>query len=171
MSDYLNVPGFPGVRASIWSGPSDGFVTIKFMGSAEDLVRAGVATAEMVTRGERRRKGPRKRRVDADGHKYWREHYWATGPDGEPVTRWAVARRVPVAKALQMPCGRELLEESQKETLTYDAWRRANTPAAAPQVRQSNVIDFAQRFRKVRGTDATVAAMAALIVRGESQDD
>src|SRR5438132_600272 len=72
-NDYIPVAAHPDVRVAFWNYRTDDAsgeraIGMKWVGTAEALIAAGIATAEMLA--PRGKKGPRPRRPDADDESY-----------------------------------------------------------------------------------------------------
>lgn len=136
----VSAPGYPDLLVA--ARPArDSYLCVTHIGSPEDLIAAGAATAEMLERPGK--KGAGNGRVDPDGFRYFLERYFVTR-DGQPVRRCRVRRlEVPVSKALKVAGVAEALEshalhekdldERESECQRQEAKRRAAGVARQPE--------------------------------------
>jgi hypothetical protein len=123
-----DVPKFPTVLVEARPG-SEG-IWMKHTGFAEDLIAAGIATADMLAPATKRGRG--KGRADADGLHYWVNRYWVhPGGQGAAVRRYQVIRHgVPRDRALRLEGVREALEKharhQEAERRRYAEWNRSD---------------------------------------------
>lgn len=134
-------PGYPDLLVAA-SPASDSDLYVTHIGFPEDLIAAGVVTAEMLERPGK--KGAGNGRVDPDGFRFFLERYFVTR-DGQPVLRCRVRRlEVPVPTALKLPGVAEALEaharhekdldERETECQRQEAKRSAAVVAHQPEV-------------------------------------
>jgi hypothetical protein len=100
-NDYITVPTHP--RLLLQAHPSDKeLVALHYIGDAEDLIAAGVATAEMLAPNQK--KGPRPR--GPNGERYSVDRYYSVR-NGQPIRRcrpglWKVRKdAIPLPGALE----------------------------------------------------------------------
>ena len=106
--DYLDIPGCPGVRVALLGCRSyrrnhKGELVFGFayVGTAEALIAARVATEQMLERA-----GSRARRLDESGDGY-RIDRWQASRDGHPYPRFRVIRWKRAEAAMRLPGARE----------------------------------------------------------------
>lgn len=144
MSEFMRLPGFPAVRVCAgryWA--RDDHYYVEYVGVADDLIAAGVATTEMCSRPGR--SGPKLRCLDADGYPFGRTHNWATTANGDAVLRWHILRYLPRSNAVLLAGGAEAIARYDA-TGSEERERRARsdhpTYSSGPRVRVGNVIQF-----------------------------
>ena len=108
-----------GVEVKVsWVDPY-GCYRIKYTGTTEDLIAAGVATADMLVKGK-------KGRVDGDGEQYWIDRYYRSsrrsrGPDGSRAFKLGLFRLKRMETAVRLPGAAEAIqrwiEEQRQERL------------------------------------------------------
>jgi hypothetical protein len=72
-SSFARVPGFSGIEVRYRCYEEDP-AEIEYCGTAEELIAAGIVTADMLETN--RRTGPRRRRIDKDGDPFRLLRYW-----------------------------------------------------------------------------------------------
>jgi hypothetical protein len=107
----VRLSSFPDVKVCVW-GTSPlrhaSKVCLRYVGTSDDLIAAGVATAEMLTAHT----GRSRERLDPSGHRYYREKsYRRTGMQLVECYRMILFK--PRAVALQMPGGAEAIDAEQ----------------------------------------------------------
>jgi hypothetical protein len=104
---FIDVPGCPGVRFDLEGATirDSGIVSISYSGSAEALITAGVATAEMIAPGASGRE-----RLDQNGMRFMRRAYWTKVSSGCPVRTYVITRTWPWQLLTEAPGGRAVLK-------------------------------------------------------------
>jgi hypothetical protein len=105
MSGATTVPGFPKVRARA----SGCYNYIEYFGTAEELIAAGAATAEMLALA-----GNKRSRVDADGDEYDVVRYFRF-TNGQPYRYFRIRRRKGASGLLEsLPGAAEAIAAHQR---------------------------------------------------------
>jgi hypothetical protein len=108
----FSVPGY----TQLWAFhknfyAKDGIVRIEYLGVPEELIAAGIATALMLTINGA--KGPRAKRLDQDGCRFFLSRRWRTtdsnGQVCQPYQWFSITRSRPLAKIEELPWGHEAM--------------------------------------------------------------
>jgi hypothetical protein len=124
------VPAFPALEVYYLEEQGrNGTMWFQYCGRADDLIAAGVATAEMLLINPRT--GPRRKRLDADGDQYRVSRYWRSttgnGESCEPYRFYCVNRSKTVERLGRLPGAMEAIA-SRKKYERYWAARRRGEP-------------------------------------------
>ena len=99
--DYIVVPGFPGLRVCVRPyAPHSPTIGLCYVGPITELIAAGVATADMLTRV--------KSGFDAAGDHYTTDAHWGTH-GRRLLQRYRIWRKMKRSRALKMPGAHEAL--------------------------------------------------------------
>jgi len=134
--DYITVPTHP--RLILQAYPADEkLVALHYISDAEDLVAAGVATAEMLAPNQK--KGPRPR--GPNGERYSVDRYFVVRA-GQPIRRCRLRLWKSRKDAMRLPGAREALDaheaaerraaaqEAERHLELYDALTRVGKELA-----------------------------------------
>ena len=118
--DYTAVAGHPGLLLDVYAY-EDGCVRLTYIGDADVLIAAGLATAELLAPQKKWPRGPRRRRTGPEWDSV--ERYWAVR-NGVPVRRCRLSLFRERQNALRLPGAREAIDE-------YEAYKAAQEREAA----------------------------------------
>jgi hypothetical protein len=169
---WFDVPGAEDTFVQAWGGEEDGQWIIEYVGPAEEIVRLGICTADMLQARSDEKRGRNGRRVDAEGDRFRRSR-WPVVRNGQHVYRHKLVLYksrekamvlLGVSPALQSAekAWRESAHERAMEATTYTVDRIRGAADALPGTCEPavTVIQAAHRF-KVAPRDPRLAAFIA----------
>jgi hypothetical protein len=121
-SDYVGVPGHPGLRICVRSfAPHSPTIGLCYVGPLAELVAAGIATFEMLTTV--------KSGFDAAGDHYTTDAHWSAHGEALPQ-RYRIWRKMKRGRALGMPGVHEALVHAAIQRRSSDTTRAIPSRAA-----------------------------------------